>query len=107
MNHRAEFLASVEQAEHHVGNARRRWDPASMERCSECIQELQDAVAAMESAQRAAAHATSMPELKQRLERLGRDLQTLSRSVDASLAFCRGLALRTGHQEAAHASVEG
>ncbi len=107
MTGRADLLAEVEQAEQHVHNARRNWNPTSLEHCAGCIQELQDAVAAMESAQRVASQAAGSPEVKARLEHLRTDLETLSRAVDATLAFCRGMALRTGQPEPEQYPVEG
>ncbi len=100
-------VSCIAKAERHVATARERWSAASLVRCEECIEELRKAAAAIETAQTEAGSGTVAPGAKRRLQRLRGDLEQLAHRVDASLAFCRGLALRADEQQSAPVTIEG
>jgi hypothetical protein len=107
MNPAPVLLSHIERVEHHFWNARQSWSAASGPHCAECLQHLQEAIAAMHQAQTAAAIGGNACEAKARLRRLQQDINLLSRLVDASIAFYRGLALHSGMEEAASSPVRG
>jgi len=101
------LLSHIERAEHHLGNARQSWSAAGGPHCAECLQHLEEAVAEMHQAQTAAAGGGTASEAKARLRQLQRDINLLSRLVDASIAFYRGLALHSGMEEAISSPARG
>ena len=107
MNTAPVLLSHIEGVEHHLGKARQSWSAASGPRCAECLQHLQEAIAGMHQAQTAAANSSAASEVKARLWRLQRDINLLSRLVDASIAFYRGLALHSGMEEAVPSPARG
>jgi hypothetical protein len=103
----AQVLSHISRAEEYVREARKLWDPTSIDCCTECAEALRLAISEMESACTAAAAAPPVPGAKTRLRRLRNDVDVLAQWVDAAMAFARGLALRTATEELAHADVKG
>jgi hypothetical protein len=68
---------------------------------------LEEAIAEMHEAQAAAAGGANAYEAKARLRRLQQDINLLSRLVDASIAFYRGLALHSGMEETISSPARG
>jgi hypothetical protein len=106
MNPAPVLLSHIERVEHHVRNARQSWSAASGPHCAECLQHLEEAIAGMHQAQTAAAGGNASG-AKARLRRLQQDISLLSRLVDASIAFYRGLALHSGMEEAISSPARG
>ena len=87
----------VGRAESHMHGALKNWDAGSLPRCEECCELLRQAIGELESAWQAAEKgARASAAVKKRLYRLRADVGVMVRLVDASTAFCRGLALRIG-----------
>ena len=87
----------VERAESHMHGALKNWDAGSLPRCEECCELLRQAIGELEDAWRAAEKgAPASAAVRKRLYRLRADVGVMVRLVDASTAFCRGLALRIG-----------
>ena len=87
----------VRRAESHMHGALKNWDAGSLPRCEECCDLLRTAIRELEGAWQAAEKgAPASVALKKRLCRLRADVGTMVRLVDASTAFCRGMALRIG-----------
>jgi len=87
----------VGRAEGHMHGALKNWDAANLPRCEECCELLRGAIAELEGAWRAAQEgAPASVAVKKRLYQLRADIGVMIRLVDASTAFCRGLALRIG-----------
>ena len=87
----------VGRAQSHVHSALSNWDAGSLPRCEECCELLRRAIGELEDAWHAAEN--SVPAsvvVKKRLYQLRADVGVMIRLVDASTAFCRGLALRIG-----------
>ncbi|HLK49908.1 MAG TPA: hypothetical protein VKT49_17315 [Bryobacteraceae bacterium] len=103
----AGLLAHIAQAEGHVRNARRSWDPTKSEGCEQCAEHLRKAVEFMLFARQAAAGGTALPGAKAQLTRLHHEVEVLSRLVDSAIAFSRGLALRLISEEPVHAELKG
>jgi len=84
-------------AESHIRGALENWDAANLPRCEECCELLRGAIVELEGAWRSALEGApaSVPVAK-RLYQLRADIGVMIRLVDASTAFCRGLALRIG-----------
>jgi len=101
------LLTHIARAEGYVADARSAWDPTQMSSCAECEEYLRRAVAEMEAACEAAAQAQAEAGAEIRIKRLRGEVDGLARTVDAAMAFCRGLALRTESEELAHSEVEG
>jgi hypothetical protein len=101
------LLSHIERVERHLWNARQSWRAASGPHCAECLRHLEEAIAGMHLAQTAAAGGGNAYEAKARLRRLQQDINLLSRLVDASIAFYRGLALHSGMEEAAPSPARG
>ena len=101
------LLSHIERVEHHLLKARQSWSAANGPHCAECLQHLQEAIDEMHQAQAAAASGSSASEANARLRRLQHDVNLLSRLVDASIAFYRGLALHSGIEEAAPSPARG
>jgi hypothetical protein len=107
MNTSPALLSHIDRVEDHIRKARQSWTAASGPDCAECLRQLQEAIAGMHQAQAAAASGSSAAEAKARLRRLQQELNLLSRLVDASIAFYRGLALHSGMEEAIPSSARG
>ncbi len=103
----AGVLTFIARAEAHIQNARRCWDPTSLSGCAECATELQAAIQDMNTACEAATTVVAVPDASARLQRLRREVETLSRLVDAAIAFGRGLALRSVPEVCAVSEVKG
>lgn len=88
------LLAHIACAEDSIRQARASWDAVSASAAETCAGHLNQAIAEMAAAGREAITGRSVPGVGSRLERLRGDLDSLSRLVDAALAFNRGLALR-------------
>src|SRR5690348_14542083 len=101
------LLAYIAQAEGHIRNARRSWNPASLAGCEQCAEHLQQAIETMTAAQTAAMQGPVAPGAKARLSSLRSEIEVLSRLVDSAMAFSRGLALRVASEEAVHAELKG
>ena len=87
----------VGRAESHVHGALKNWDAGSLPHCEECCELLRKAIGELESAWQAAEKgAPASAAVKKRLYQLRADVGVMVRLVDASTAFCRGLALRIG-----------
>jgi len=87
----------VGRAENHMQGALKKWDAGSLPRCEECCELLRKAIGELEGAWRAAEKgAPASVAVKTRLYQLRADVGVMMRLVDASTAFCRGLALRIG-----------
>ena len=87
----------VGRAESHMHGALKNWDAGSLPRCQECCELLRRAIAELEGAWQAAEKgAPASVAVKKRLYQLRADVGVMVRLVDASTAFCRGLALRIG-----------
>jgi hypothetical protein len=87
----------VGRAESHVRGALKKWDAANLPRCEECCELLRGAIGELEGAwQSAQQGAPASVAVKKRLYQLRADIGVMIRLVDASTAFCRGLALRIG-----------
>jgi hypothetical protein len=87
----------VERAGSHMHGALKNWDAGSLPRCEECCELLRTAIGELESAWQAAEKgAPASVAVKKRLYQLRADVGTMVRLVDASTAFCRGMALRIG-----------
>ena len=92
-----ELGESVGRAERHMHGALTNWDAGSLPRCEECCQLLRLAIGELEVAWKAAEKgAPASAAVKKRLYQLRADVGVMVRLVDASTAFCRGLALRIG-----------
>jgi len=92
-----QFGECVGRAENHLHGALQNWDAGSLPRCEECCELLRQAIGELESAWQAAEKgARASAAVKKRLYRLRADVGVMVRLVDASTAFCRGLALRIG-----------
>lgn len=100
------FLA---RAEGHVRQARKSWDATSISGCAECAEGLRLAVAEMEGACAAAQQGPAPAGTQTRLERLGTDVDQLSRLVDSAMAFYRGLewSVPQEQEQAAHSELRG
>jgi hypothetical protein len=73
------------------------WDAGSLPCCEECCELLRSAIGELEGAWRAAEEgAPASMGTRKRLYQLRADVGLMVRLVDASTAFCRGLALRIG-----------
>jgi hypothetical protein len=107
MNPAPVLFSHIERVEHHVRNARQSWSAAGGPHCAECLQHLEEAIAGMHQAQTAAAGGGNASGAKARLGRLQQDINLLSRLVDASIAFYRGLALHSGMEEAISSPARG
>lgn len=103
----AGVLTFIARAEAHIQNARRSWDPTSLSACADCATELQAAIQEMNTACEAATTVVAVPDATARLQSLRRDTETLSRLVDAAIAFGRGLGLRSVSEEWAVSEVKG
>ena len=101
------LLGYITQAEAHVLNARRFWDPTNSEGCDRCGEHLRKAVEFMLFARQAVVGGAAVPGAKARLLRLHNDVEVLSRLVDSAIAFSRGLALRMISEEPVHAELKG
>ena len=101
------LLGYITQAEAHIRNSRRSWDPTSLQGCEECSEQLRQAVELMLAARQAAARGETVPEAQARLTRLHSEVEVLSRLVDSAIAFSRGLALRMISEEPVHAELKG
>ena len=87
----------VGRAESHMHGALKNWDAGSLPRCEECCELLRAAIGQLEGAWQAAEKgAPASVAVKKRLYQLRADVGTMVRLVDASTAFCRGMALRIG-----------
>ena len=92
-----QFGEYVGRAEAHLQDALRNWDAGSLPRCEECCELLRRAIGELERAWQAAEKgASASVAVKKRLYQLRADVGVMVRLVDASTAFCRGLALRIG-----------
>jgi len=92
-----QFGECVGRAENHLHGALKNWDAGSLPRCEECCELLRRAIGELESAWQAAEKgAPASTAVKKRLYQLRADVGVMVRLVDASTAFCRGLALRIG-----------
>ena len=100
MRHHPDLMTHLQRAEEHVRNARQSWDATDMERCVACVEHLQEAAAALQSAQQFTAEPQHAATNRERIERLQISVKRLGRMVDAAIAFHRGLALQTGMDEA-------
>ena len=107
MNSAQVLLSHIDRVEHHLWKARGSWSAASGPDCAECLRHLQEAIAGMHQTQTAAASGSAASEAKARLRQLQQDLDLLSRLVDASIAFYRGLALHSGMEEAVPSPARG
>jgi hypothetical protein len=107
MNPAPALLSHIERVEHHMSKARQSWSAANGPRCAECLQNLQEAIDEMHLAQAAAISGSTASEANARLRRLQQDVNLLSRLVDASIAFYRGLALHSGIEETAPSPARG
>jgi hypothetical protein len=101
------LLACILQAEGHVRNARRYWDPANLFSCEQCAEQLQQAIELMTAAQQAAARGAAAIGARTRLTQLRGEVEVLSRLIDSAMAFSRGLALRMASQEPVHSELKG
>ena len=97
----------IAQAEGHVRNARRYWDPSNLSSCEQCAGQLQRAVEIMTAAQETAKHGPAVPGAKERLSRMRNEVELLARLVDSAMAFSRGLALRLASEEVVHSDLKG
>ena len=87
----------VGRAESSIRGALKNWDAADLPRCEECCELLRAAIGELEGAWRSAQQgAPASAAVKKRLYQLRTDIGVMIRLVDASTAFCRGLALRIG-----------
>jgi hypothetical protein len=87
----------VGRAETRMHDALKQWDAADLPRCEECCELLRGAITEMEGAWRAAENgALASAGTRKRLYQLRADVGVMIQLVDASTAFCRGLALRIG-----------
>ncbi len=87
----------VGRAQSHVHGALSDWDAGSLPRCEECCELLRRAIGELEGAWKAAENGLpASVAVKKRLYQLRADVGVMIRLVDASTAFCRGLALRIG-----------
>jgi len=87
----------IGRAESRVHGALKNWDAGSLPRCEECCELLRAAIGQLETASQAAEKgASASVAVKKRLYQLRADVGTMVRLVDASTAFCRGMALRIG-----------
>ena len=87
----------VGRAESHMHGALKNWDAGSLPRCEECCELLRAAIGQLEGAWQAAQKgAPASLAVKKRLYQLRTDVGTMVRLVDASTAFCRGMALCIG-----------
>ena len=87
----------VGRAESHMHGALKNWDAGSLPHCEECWELLRGAIGELEGAWRAAEKgAPASVAVRKRLYQLRADVGVMVRLVDASTAFCRGLALRIG-----------
>ena len=87
----------VGRAESHMHGALKNWDAGSLPRCEECCELLRAAIGQLEGAWQAAQKgAPASVAVKKRLYQLRADVGTMVRLVDASTAFCRGMALCIG-----------
>ena len=92
-----QFGEYVGRAETHLHGALKNWDAGSLPHCEECCELLRKAIGELESAWQAAEKgAPASAAVKKRLYQLRADVGVMVRLVDASTAFCRGLALRIG-----------
>lgn len=92
-----QFGQHVGRAETHVHGALSNWDATSLPRCEECCELLRRAIGELEDAWQAAENGVpASGVVKKRLYQLRADVGMMIRMVDASTAFCRGLALRIG-----------
>jgi hypothetical protein len=107
MNPAPVLLSHIDRVEDHLWKARQSWSATGGPNCAECLQHLQEAIAGIHQAQAAAASGSTASEAKARLRRLQQDINLLSRLVDASIAFYRGLALHSGMEEAAPSLARG
>jgi hypothetical protein len=94
MTPQSPLMAHIAMAEIHVRDARQAWDPSSLSGCFHCTVHLDRAIGEMKGACEAAAAGPVPPGTKTRLSRLRADVETLSRLVDAAMAFSRGLPLQ-------------
>ena len=87
----------VGRAESQVHGALKNWDAGSLPHCEECCELLRRAIGELEGAWQAAEEgAPASVAVRKRLYQLRADVGVMVRLVDASTAFCRGLALRIG-----------
>jgi hypothetical protein len=107
MNPAPVLLTHIERVEHHLWKARQSWSDANGPHCAECLQHLQEAIDEMHQAQAAAISGSTASEASIRLRRLQQEVNLLSRLVDASIAFYRGLALHSGIEETAPSPARG
>jgi hypothetical protein len=107
MNPAPVLLTHIERVEHHLWKARQSWSDANGPHCAECLQHLQEAIDEMHQAQAAAISGSTASEASIRLRRLQQEVNLLSRLVDASIAFYRGLALHSGMEEAVPSPARG
>jgi hypothetical protein len=103
----AGVLSLIAQAEARIHNARRCWDPTSLSACAECATQLQAAIEDMNAACEAATTVHGVPDAMARLHQMRADIESLSRLVDAAIAFTRGLALRSATSEFAFSELRG
>ena len=90
----------IGRAEARTHDALKNWDASSLPRCEECCELLRGAIAELEGAWRAAESGASRSAgTRKRLYQLRADVGVMIRLVDASTAFCRGLALRIGAED--------
>ena len=87
----------VGRAESRLRGALKNWDAGSLPRCEDCCELLRSAIGQLEGAWQAAEKgASASVAVKKRLYQLRADVGTMVRLVDASTAFCRGMAVRIG-----------
>ena len=87
----------VDRARGRLDRALNYWDAGSLPRCQECCELLCSAIEDLEGAWRAAEKGSpASAAVKKRLYQTRADVGVMIRLVDASTAFCRGLALRIG-----------
>lgn len=101
------MLAHIERAEVYVSEAGKLWNPTDESHCLDCTEALRLAVAEMEAACSAAAAGSVVEGAEERIGRLRADVDQLARRVDAAMAFCRGLALRSASDETARSEELG
>jgi hypothetical protein len=92
-----QFGERVGRAQSRVHGALKNWDAGSLPRCEECCELLRGAIGELEGAWQAAEKGTpASAAVRKRLYQLRADVGAMVRLVDASTAFCRGLALLIG-----------